>query len=142
MSTNKPPKQPSLPKIPKTKLVKAPVIPDMKEQMIVNLILRVLISRYKGKLKLRRNNTGAYKTETGGFIRYGQVGSPDIEGILAPNGRAVCLEVKTRTGKLSEHQERWLQEATDLGALVGVVRSVDEAIALIEGGLNSGDVAR
>jgi len=129
------------PKTPKTKPAKVPPIPPMKESMLVNLILRDLLSRYKGVLRLWRNNSGAFKTEGGNFIRYGALGSPDILGILKP-GKIVCIEAKSSRGKLSEHQERWLQEARDLGALVGVVRSVDEAIALIESGLNSGEVTK
>jgi len=115
---------------------KAQGIPTPKESTIVKLILDVLTLKYKGRLKLWRNNTGATKTEGGGFVRYGALGSPDLLGILAPSGRLVGLEVKAPKGTTTEHQELWLKEAQELGAVVGVVRSMDEACALIEGALH------
>lgn len=123
--------QPSL-NIPTTRLIKKP--PPIKESALVNLILATLLFRYKTTLKLWRNNTGAFKTEGGKFLRFGSAGSPDLIGVLCPGGRFVGLEVKTDKGKLSPQQAAWLQDAGDLGALVGVVRSVEEAIALIESG--------
>ncbi|HEY1189323.1 MAG TPA: hypothetical protein VGE74_16845 [Gemmata sp.] len=44
-----------------------------------------------------RNNTGSCKTRQGHFIRYGQVGSSDVLGIL-PGGRFLAFECKTATG--------------------------------------------
>lgn len=114
----------------------APLLLPQKETAIVKLILDVLSLKYKGKLKLWRNNTGALPREGGGFIKFGAVGSPDLLGILAPSGRLVGLEVKAPKGKTSEHQETWLKEAQEFGALVGVVHSVDEACALIDGALD------
>ena len=114
----------------------APLLLPVKETAIVKLILDVLSLKYKGRLKLWRNNTGATKTEGGGFMKFGAVGSPDLLGILAPTGRLVGLEVKAPKGKVSEHQEAWLKEAAAFGALVGVVHSVDEACALIDGAIN------
>lgn len=111
-------------------------LPPVKETAIVKSILDYLTLKYKGKAFFWRNNSGAMKTEGGGFIKFGATGSPDILGILAPSGRLIGLEVKNAKGKVSEHQEAWLKEAAELGAVVGVVRSIDEACALIEGALN------
>lgn len=104
----------------------------IKETALVKLILQALSLRYKGRALFWRNNTGATRTETGGFIRFGALGSPDILGVLAPSGRLIAIEVKTPTGKLSEHQEVWLTEAKELGALAGVVRSLEDAYALLD----------
>jgi hypothetical protein len=51
-----------------------------------------------------RNNTGAYRTPSGAFVRYGQVGSSDILGIL-PGGRFLAVECKTATGRQRKAQE-------------------------------------
>lgn len=55
------------------------------------------------------------------------VGSPDLVGILAPRGRLVAFEVKTRTGRLAPEQRRVHVAWERHGALVAVVRSVSEA---------------
>jgi hypothetical protein len=104
----------------------------MSETQLVKSILEVLAWKYKGRGKFWRNNTGATKTATGGFVRYGAVGSPDILGVLSPSGRLVCLEVKTTKGKTSPAQEAWLEETKALGAVAAVVRSIDDALATLE----------
>ena len=63
-------------------------------------------------------------------------GVADISGIL-PGGRALFIEVKTKTGKLSAHQKLFLVTAMRHGAVAFVARSVNDAAArvlpLIEG---------
>jgi len=70
------------------------------------------------------------------FVPYGLgVGSPDLVGMLrAPDGRAVwfCLEVKTADGRVDAEQERCHRVWRDSGAIVEVVRSVDEARAALQ----------
>jgi hypothetical protein len=75
-----------------------------------------------------RNNTGAFKTERGGFIRFGAVGSPDI--ILVHTGRPYFLEVKRPKTKQSPDQVSFQKEAKKAGALYAVVRSIDDVQAL------------
>ena len=107
--------------------------PTPTEHQIQCEILAALSLRYGNTSKFWRNNTGATKTQAGGFVRFGQVGSPDIMGIFGPLGRFVAIEVKTAKGKLSPAQETWLHESKLLGAIAGVCRSIEEALALIEG---------
>ena len=75
-----------------------------------------------------RNNTGAIKTQDR-FIRFGNVGSPDIFGILEW-GRLLCVECKIKPNKLSKHQELWLESAKMRGALTVVAYSLDDLEAL------------
>jgi hypothetical protein len=56
-----------------------------------------------------RNSTGAVRIGPGRFIRFGKVGSLDIEGIL-PGGRFLAVEVKAPDGRLSPEQKRFLAE--------------------------------
>ncbi len=54
-------------------------------------------------------------------------GVPDIVGILA-DGRFLGIEVKTARGKLSPHQERFIQNINDAGGLAFVARSANDVI--------------
>ncbi len=104
------------------------------ETLLLKSILSALGWRFKGRARFWRNQSGALPTAKGGFVRFGEVGAPDILGIVR-GGRMVCLEVKTATGRVSPLQRAWLDEARELGAVVGVARSVDEALQLVEGAL-------
>lgn len=77
-----------------------------------------------------RQNTGATKFGTR-YVRFGSPGAPDILCILPahgahPAGRLGCIEAKTGTGRLTPDQTAWLAAARAAGALVLVVRSVQE----------------
>lgn len=83
------------------------------------------------------NGTARFINETDGkefFVPYGLgVGSPDLVGILrvAIGGGVVgvwlCLEIKTPEGELDAEQEKCHAIWRRFGALIYVVRSVDEA---------------
>ena len=79
-----------------------------------------------------RSNTGAFAGEYNGkkrFVRFGVPGMSDIGGVL--NGRAIFIECKTATGKLSENQITFGEQVTRAGALYAVVRSLEELEAVI-----------
>jgi hypothetical protein len=81
-----------------------------------------------------RNSTGAVRIAPGRFIRFGKVGSSDIEGIL-PGGRFLAVEVKAPGGRLSPEQRQFLAEVQALGGLAVTVRGWRElAEALREAG--------
>jgi hypothetical protein len=78
-----------------------------------------------------RQNTGVAKAH-GHRIRFGLVGSADITGVL-PGGRRLELEVKLPTGKPpSEEQVQFGERINAAGGLWAVVKSVDEAVAVVE----------
>ena len=54
-------------------------------------------------------------------------GVPDILGVL-PDGRALLIEVKTARGRVSPHQEKFIQAARAAGALVIVARCVEDVM--------------
>lgn len=58
-------------------------------------------------------------------------GVPDIVGILK-DGRFLGIEVKTDRGRLSPHQERFIQNINDAGGLAFVARSVDDVIEKLD----------
>lgn len=85
---------------------------------------------------LWRNETGAAKhigpRGRAQHVRYGLcVGSADLIGV-GPGGRFLALEVKTTTGTVTEEQRMFLELVRSKGGIAAVVRSVDEALAVIE----------
>lgn len=86
---------------------------------LVNQILVYLHSQFTGRYW--GNATGAVKTESGHFQRYGLVGSTDIIGFTG-QGRAVFLEVKTGSGRLSPQQLIFQQTVLRNGCIHLVLR--------------------
>lgn len=86
-----------------------------------------------------RNNAGAYRTEQGHFVRYGvgEKGGSDLIGITPVKitqdmvGRTVgvftALEVKTKTGRPTEAQSRFIKAIRRAGGIAGIVRSPEDA---------------
>lgn len=97
----------------------------LKETDIQAAILDYL--RLKGHF-FWRNNSGAFKTERGGFYRVGTPGAPDIIGCV--DGKFVGLEVKTPKGKLSEDQQEFARGLRTAGGAYHLVRSIDDVIAI------------
>jgi len=60
------------------------------------------------------------------FIRSAPPGHPDLAGILAPSGRAIYIEIKSATGRLSKQQARFRDMARAMGALYILARSVED----------------
>lgn len=54
-------------------------------------------------------------------------GLPDIVGVL-PGGKALYIEVKTEAGRLSPHQEKFLNNLELAGAMAFVARSVEDVM--------------
>lgn len=59
-------------------------------------------------------------------------GYPDLSGVRKSDGRAVFVEVKTPTGKVSEAQTHFIEQMRKYNAVAGVARSVDDALKLVE----------
>ena len=96
------------------------------ESAIQTAIVEAL--RYAGCWVLRLNS-GAIRAGSRP-ITLAPAGTPDLL-VVAPGGRVVFLEVKTSTGRLSAAQRAMHAELTRLGATVAVVRSVEEALAVV-----------
>lgn len=77
-----------------------------------------------------RQNSGAYKTQAGGFVRYGSPGAPDIVCVF--NGGYIGIEVKDKKGKMNENQEAFAKALTDAGGVYLVARSIDDVIEFFE----------
>ena len=93
-------------------------------------------------IRVFRNNVGVAKFPDGGRVVYGLApGSSDIVGwrvvMITPDrvGRNIAqflaIEVKTQTGRISAEQRNFLDAVTDAGGVSAVVRSPDEAVAVV-----------
>jgi len=59
-------------------------------------------------------------------------GGSDIIGI-APNGRFIAIEVKTKTGRATQQQTDFIEAVRNAGGISGICRSVADALQLIDG---------
>jgi hypothetical protein len=57
-------------------------------------------------------------------------GSPDIVAVI--KGRFVWIEVKTPTGRQSDHQKAFQENLSKAGGIYFLVRSLDEAVEAVE----------
>ena len=74
---------------------------------------------HKGIYCWRNNSTGIYDQKRKSFrtkSKYDINGVSDICGVL-PDGKALFIEVKTKKGKLSPAQKKFLQMVKDLGGI-------------------------
>ena len=82
--------------------------------------------------RLWRNNVGGWRDSDGRWVRTGlAVGSADLIGIRADDGRFLSIEVKSARGRLSDDQRRWLEMIRAFGGVAAEVRSIEEALAAI-----------
>jgi hypothetical protein len=102
----------------------------ISEQMIMKCIL----NKYH---TLFRNNVGTAITKTGGFIKFGLCpGSSDLIGwetieitqdmVGQKIARFLSVEVKNKTGALSQEQTKWLEKVNESGGRGIVARSVKD----------------
>lgn len=89
-------------------------------------------------VRVFRNSSGAFVDPRGRLVRFGVPstgGGADLIGWVMRNGVAVFLaiEVKSDTGRPTPKQTNFLRAVREAGGIAGVVRSVEEAEALIDG---------
>lgn len=79
-----------------------------------------------------RANVGLFYTADGRAIRTGlPFGFTDLFGYRWRDQKAIFIEVKTATGRVSKEQAAFLKAMRKRGALAGVARSVEDAKKLI-----------
>ena len=76
-----------------------------------------------------RNNSGAFKRDDGHFYRFGAVGSPDIECIIA--GQYVGIEVKESKGRQSDNQKEFQRQLEAAGGKYILAFSIDGVIVVL-----------
>ena len=99
-----------------------------KEGDLVRAILDYL--HYKNII-CWRNQSGAVVTNTGHFVRFSRMGVSDIIAVQPETGKVVCLECKTKTGRVTPYQQEFINDVKKAGGIAGVVRSVEDVDKLL-----------
>lgn len=82
-----------------------------------------------------RANVGRMKLPDGRYFSTGlPVGFSDLFGVRKSDGKAVFIEVKTASGRVSQFQYNFLEMMRKNGAIAGIARSPEQAIKLITEG--------
>lgn len=97
------------------------------ETRILLYILAQLRERYPDSLWERQNVIAAHAGDR--FLRANTVGSADIRG--CHRSRYIEFEVKTPTGRQTPSQKKRQEVVTRAGGVYAVVRSLDEALAVV-----------
>lgn len=69
-----------------------------------------------------RQNSGAFKTPEGQFVRFGWPGCSDVLGQLR-DGRLLAVEVKSPAGRLRPEQQQFIDLVSGAGGVAFVARS-------------------
>lgn len=101
------------------------------EQGVLNAVLKYL-SLHPKVAWAKHINSGGFKDKRGQFVRFGFVGCPDVIGQMK-NGSWLAIEVKAPEGRLTDDQEFWLAKIRANGGFTGVARSIEDALAIVEG---------
>lgn len=107
-----------------------------KESIIQDQIINYLKIR---RLYVWQNKTqGTYDPVKKIFRTPGKYhlnGVADILGIL-PDGKFLAIEVKTKTGRLSEHQRQFLENIKRMNGIAFVARSLEDVYENLQGYFN------
>lgn len=102
------------------------------EKVIENQILDYL--KIKKIFAFKVNKTGIYDPKKKTFRlnrgRHNMNGISDIIAVV--EGRFVAIEVKTKTGRVSEHQKTFLANVREKGGVGIIARSVGDVHAMLE----------
>lgn len=81
-----------------------------------------------------RGNVGKVRMADGRWFSTGlPEGFSDLFGFRKSDAKMFFIEVKTPTGRLRKDQERFLDAMNEHGAIVGVARSPEDALQIVEG---------
>lgn len=90
-----------------------------------------------------RINVGSVEMKRGGRFHAGpKAGFPDICGYRKSDGKMFFIEVKTDKGKRSELQVDFATEIARDPVIYGVARSPEEALMIVQQGLNRTEDAK
>jgi hypothetical protein len=80
-----------------------------------------------------RANVGTFRTADGRTVSTGlPKGFSDLFGFRKSDARMFFIEVKNEKGKAREDQKHFLETMRKNGAIAGIARSPEEAIALLK----------
>ena len=87
----------------------------MKESQLQTAIENLLkVFEKRGDLIFIKNNTGAFKPEHGGFVRFGKKGSSDF--LIFMKDKTYFVECKSAQGRQSDSQKDFQRRVEKLGS--------------------------
>jgi hypothetical protein len=97
-------------------------VPRISEAEVVRRVMEYLSL---SGIPYYRMNSGAYRTENGGFVRFGAKGMSDIYAI-GPGGRSVWIECKRpKGGVVSPYQQSFIDCVKRHGGVAVIVTSLE-----------------
>jgi len=106
----------------------------MKQTPETNLIQAIIQwLSWKGHKVVRiyagglRKDDGSYRPQP-----YLERGTSDLLVCVKPSGRFLALEAKTKEGRVTEHQDVFLESVIRAGGEAAVVRSINDVECVIE----------
>lgn len=85
-----------------------------------------------------RVNVGKVRTADGRYFDTGlPKGFSDLFGFRKGDAKAFFIEVKNETGRVRPEQKKFMEVMASRGALVGVARSVEDALKIVNGNMES-----
>ena len=96
--------------------------------ILVNAVEK--LAKLKKHVFIWRNNTGAGMMGPR-YVTFGLKGSSDFIG-LSSDGRFLCLECKTGEARQNYDQKMFQKRIEELGGRYYVVRSIDDAIRILD----------
>ena len=101
----------------------------MTEEHIIQNKIREALSPYA---VIFRANVGSGVTYDGRHFDTGlPKGFSDLFGFRKSDGKAIFIEVKTASGRVSPEQKNFIRRMKEFGAVAGVCRSPEDALLLI-----------
>ena len=105
--------------------------PEPLEAQVQRAVIRAL-ELHPSIVWVRRMNSGATKTASGGWVKFGFTGCPDVWA-QANDGRLVVVEVKRPSGQPTKEQAEFLMMVRSAGGIAFVARSADDVMTNLEG---------
>lgn len=104
---------------------------EPSEAEILKAIMQ-LLKRHPKVATVWRQNSGTFAMQYGEKTRYVRAntakGMADIMGVLK-DGRTLAIEVKSRIGKIHDHQRAFLLKIHQAGGVAFFARSIEDVIA-------------
>ena len=97
--------------------------PKIKEKDLLKLVIDYLSIK---KVFHYRQNSGALKTDRGGFVRFGTLGAPDL--VIVVKGLYIGCELKVGKNYQSPTQKQFQKDLELAGGLYWLVYSLDDVI--------------
>lgn len=102
-----------------------------RKEKDIELEILIYLNSQPGCFAWKNKSMGTFNAARGVYLRnhhrFSEKGTSDIIGIF--QGYMLCVEVKSRNGRLQPHQAQFLDRMSEMGAIAFVARSVDDVRA-------------